>query len=248
METPHTADISHADWTRLLSAYVRSHEDGINRFDYAALKASPEDRAALDAYIDRLAASGLKDLPDAERFAAYANLYNALTVRLVIEHYPIQSITKIRPGLFSIGPWKQDIIELDGKNISLDNIEHDILRKQFDDPRVHYAVNCASMGCPNLQQEAWKADTLDDALEAAARAYVNHPRGVTVRADGRLKVSNIYRWFREDFGGNERGVISHLLTHADEDLARQIRANPDIVDHGYDWSLNDTAAPQKDAR
>ena len=230
----------HAKWTKLKTEYISTSADGINRFDYGDLQADAEDRAALGSYIDALAALPLSTLPDAERFAAYANLYNALTVRLIVEKYPVESITSIRPNLLSIGPWKQDMITVEGEKLSLDNIEHDILRKQFDDPRVHYAVNCASIGCPNLRRSAWIAETLDKDLDDAARAYINHPRGVTIRSDGRLKVSNIYKWFREDFGDSEAGVIEHLLQYADPDLAEAIRARPDIADHGYDWSLNDT--------
>ena len=230
----------HSDWTNILSRYVHLHPDGVNRFDYGGLKNSETDTAILNDYIARLTSTQISDLPRDEKFAAYANLYNALTVRLIIENYPLESITKIRPGLFAIGPWKQKLITLEGKDLSLDDIEHTILRKEFDDPRVHYAVNCASMGCPNLQQKAWTAKTLDQDLEIAARDYINHPRGVTIRKDGRLQVSTIYRWFKEDFGGNEKGVIVHLLKFAEADLAAAIKANPDIADHKYDWSLNDT--------
>ena len=229
----------HAQWTALTTEYVSTPEDGVNRFDYARLQVNAGDRAALDSYIDALADLPLSTLPDAERFAAYANLYNALTVRLIVEKYPVESITNIRPNLLAIGPWKQDIITIEGEVLSLDNIEHDILRVDFDDPRVHYAVNCASIGCPNLRQPAWVAETLNADLNDAARDYINHPRGVTIRRDGRLKVSNIYKWFREDFGDSEAGVVEHLLQHAEPELADAILARPDIADHGYDWSLND---------
>ena len=228
------------DWSSILSRYVHANPDGVNRFDYGALRANLDDVELLNGYIETLAGSKLSALPRDEKFAAYANLYNALTIRLVVENYPIDSITKIRPSLFAVGPWKKDLVTVEGKDLSLDDIEHDILRKEFDDPRVHYAINCASMGCPNLQPEAWTADTLDAGLEAAARDYINHPRGVTIRSDGRLQISTIYRWFKEDFGGNEEGVIAHLLKFADDGLTMKIKANPDIADHKYDWSLNDT--------
>lgn len=228
----------HAAWSEILARYVVESADGINRFDYTALREHTNDRAKLKAYIDALSSQAISTLPDAERFAAYANLYNALTIQLIVEHEPVSSITKIRPGLFSIGPWKKELIEVEGETLSLDEIEHEKLRKGFGDPRVHYAVNCASLGCPNLKATAWEAETLDADLDAAAREYINHPRGVTIRSDGRLQVSTIYRWFREDFGGNEDGVIAHLLAYAEPDLAEKIRANPDIADHKYDWSIN----------
>jgi len=125
--------------------------------------------------------------------------------------------------------------------VSLDSIEHEILRQKWsDDPRLHYAINCASYSCPNLRTSPWTADTLDADLDAAARDYVNHPRGVTILERG-LRVSSIYDWFRKDFGASEEAVIAHLLTHAEPDLAEKIRDNPDIRDHAYDWSLNDKA-------
>ena len=130
-----------------------------------------------------------------------------------------------------------DRVTVEGEDLSLDDIEHDIMRPAFEAAMVHYAVNCASIGCPNLKPTAWRAEGLDEELETAARNYVNHPRGVTVTPDG-LVVSRIYRWFRVDFGGSEAGVIDHLLRFAGPDLAAQIEANPDIAGHAYDWALN----------
>ncbi len=235
VETSMTQE-SHADWTRLLGTYVEVSDDGVNRVNYAALKANAADSAALNAYIASFEDLDIDALSEDEQFAAWANLYNALTVQHIIERYPIKSI---RDGYF-IGPWKDVKTVADGREVSLDDIEHEILREEWEEPRVHYAVNCASYGCPNLLPKAWTADTLDEDLDAAARDYVNHPRGVTIRNNGTLQVSEIYKWFREDFGGSKEGVIEHLLEHADEDLAAQIRAKPRITKHDYDWSLNDT--------
>jgi len=225
----------HAAWSALLDAYVRPGSDGLNRFDYGALKANPADRAALTGYIESFAAFDFDALPRDDAFAAWANLYNALTVEHILSRYPVDSI---RDGYF-IGPWKEVTTLAGGQEVSLDAIEHDILRVQWDDPRVHYAVNCASVGCPNLRTEAWNGDTLDADLDAAARAYVNDPRGVTVRDDGQLRVSRIYKWFREDFGGSDAGVIAHLSRHADDELRAVIEAGARIRGHQYDWSLND---------
>ena len=104
---------------------------------------------------------------------------------------------------------------------------------------MHYAINCASYSCPNLLPKAWEAATLDADLDAAARAYVNHPRGVDPGRNG-LTVSSIYDWFEDDFGGSRSAVIDHLLTYADDTLAEEIRANPKIRSYDYDWSLNGT--------
>lgn len=222
-------------WTQLLETYVHESTDGVNRVDYATLSASPADRATLDTYIASFEARDLTGTDDAT-FAAWANLYNAVTVRYIAEKYPLDSI---RDGFLFGGPWKKVTVMAGGREISLDAIEHDILRPRFGDPRVHYAINCASYGCPNLLTRAWTANTLDADLDAAARAYINHPRGVTVGNRG-LTVSSIYKWFEVDFGGSKDGVIKHLLQYAEPALAENIRATPKIRGYTYDWSLNDT--------
>lgn len=227
----------HASWAGLLDRYLSAGPDGVNRFDYEALRQSPSDRDALDAYIATLEATDPQSLDADARYAFWANLYNAATVRLIVEEAPERSIRQIKPHLFAAGPWGMDIVTVNGQALSLDNIEHDILREEYEPSLVHYAVNCASIGCPNLQPEPWRGETLQADLERAAREYVNHPRGVSVGEDG-LVVSTLYRWYREDFGGDEAGVIDHLLRYADEALADRIRAHPRIEDHAYDWSLN----------
>jgi len=237
-ETEVRTDARHADWTDILQAYTQPSDDGINLFDYGALKDNEADRAKLDAYIDRIANRDWESLPRKEQFVSWANLYNAVTIRHMIERYPVKSI---RSGYIT-GPWKKVGVEVPGRGfVSLDDMEHAILRAEWDEPRIHYMVNCASIGCPNLRARAWEAtQTLDAELDAAARAFVNSERGVRIRRDGRLQVSRIYKWFEEDFGGSEEGVIDHILQYADDGLAKQIRARPDIRSHMYDWDLNDT--------
>ncbi|MEM1086638.1 MAG: DUF547 domain-containing protein [Pseudomonadota bacterium] len=231
------AEISdfHTPWTEILQTYIVEGEDGVNRFDYGALRASDSDRAKLTAYIESYATLDMDALSDDAQFAAYSNAYNALTIDHMIGRYPVKSI---RSG-YIVGPWKQVKMTIDGEEISLDAIEHDVLRVDWDDPRVHYAVNCASIGCPNLRTQAWVAETLDEDLDDAARAFVNHPRGVKVLDRGGLQVSRIYKWFREDFGNSNAGVVEHILEYAEPELATQIRANGKIKKHAYDWGLND---------
>jgi hypothetical protein len=227
----------HTPWDEILAKYLSEHPDGVNRFDYAGLRDAPADRAGLEDYIDALEASAPSQMQPDQAFAYWANLYNAVTVRLIVDEAPSNSIREIRPRLWSIGPWGVERVTVEGEALSLDDIEHGVMRPRFDAAMVHYAVNCASIGCPNLKATAWRAEGLQADLEAAARAYINHPRGVTVTQDG-IVVSRIYRWFREDFGDSEDGVIAHLLTFADPELAAQIEARPTIAGHAYDWSLN----------
>ena len=232
----------------LLSRHVVPHEDGVTRLRYAAWKASAADMAALDGWIAEAASRRPSAMPRAEAYAYWANLYNALTLKVVLERYPVRSIRDIRStgvpldpkGWF--GPWRTRLVTVEGRRMSLDDIEHETMRPIFRDPRVHYAVNCASIGCPNLWPRAWRAATLEQELDAAAAAFVNHPRGATVLADGRLRVSSIYTWFREDFGGNEAGVIAHLRRHAAPALAARLNDRTAIAEDAYDWTLNDAAA------
>ncbi len=227
----------HAPWDGILGKYLSEHPDGVNRFDYAALRNASADRAVLEDYIVTLELAAPSQMGEDEAFAYWANLYNAVTVRLIVQEAPDNSIREIRPRLWSIGPWGVDRVTVEGEDLSLDDIEHDIMRPGFEAAMVHYAVNCASIGCPNLKPTAWRAEGLEADLEAAARAYVNSPRGVAVTEDG-LVVSRIYRWFREDFGDSEHGVVEHLLRFAEPELAAAIEANPNIAGHAYDWALN----------
>jgi len=233
--------VDHTAWDRLLKTYVKPGSDGLNRVDYAAFKR--EGHTALKDYIRGLEAVDPARLGRAEQFALLANLYNAKTVDIVLEHYPVKSIRDISLGggligVFTGGPWKAKVLKMNGVALSLDDIEHAILRPIFKDARVHYAVNCASVGCPNIGTEAFTGAKLDAQLDAAARAYVNSPRGANPKPDG-LVVSSIYDWYSKDFGGSEKGVIDHLKTYADPPLAQRLAKTTSIADYAYDWSLND---------
>jgi len=230
--------IDHADWTAFLQTYLVAGSDGITRLRYGAV--SDQDQQQLDAYIQRLEAQTVTGLNRDEQFAYWANLYNAVTVDVILEAYPVDSIRDIKPSLFSLGPWKQERVTVEGVELSLDDIEHNILRPIWQDPRVHYAVNCASIGCPNLMDEAFTSAGLEQKLDEAARAYVNHPRGASV-TDGKLTVSSIYDWFKEDFGNNDAGVIAHLKLYANDELKAQLGAIQKISGDDYDWSLNEIA-------
>lgn len=230
--------IDHDAWNGFLERNVHLGTDGINRIAYG--KVTPDDREALRAYLAGLQQVPIRTFNRGEQRAYWINLYNAATVNVVLEHYPVDSILKIdiSPGLFAKGPWKKKLLEVEGEAVSLDDIEHRILRPIWKDPRTHYAVNCASLGCPNLQAQAYSSGNLEALLDAGARAYVNHPRGARV-AGGRLTVSSIYAWFEDDFGGDDAGVIAHLRRYAEPALARQLEGVRRVSGHAYDWALND---------
>jgi hypothetical protein len=230
--------IDHGAWNGFLKKYlIAPHPSGVNRLRYAAV--SPEDRKALRNYLDQLQGVAISSYNRAEQKAYWINLYNALTVHVVLVHYPVDSIRDIgiSPGLFSRGPWGAKLAAVEAEKLSLDDVEHRILRPIWKDPRLHYAVNCASLGCPNLQPEAYAGDNSDALLEKGAREYVNHPRGVAFK-NGKLAVSSIYEWFKEDFGSSREALMQHWLKYADKPLAAALKGHSGGFSHAYDWSLN----------
>lgn len=230
-----TATIDHGAWNNWLGRFVIASPDGINRVAYASV--SREDRAQLKNYIDKLAALAIRNYSRAQQRAYWINLYNALTIDIVLEHFPLESIRDISSGWFSSGPWGLKLVTIEGEKLSLDDIEHRILRPIWQDPRIHYAVNCASLGCPNLQPLAFTPDNSDSLLQAAAREFINNPRAARIN-DNRLQVSSIYHWFEQDFGGNDAGVIAHLKQYAAADLAAALATIERISGHDYDWQIN----------
>lgn len=230
--------VDHSPWSAFLQRSVTQGPNGINRVDYGAVTA--RDRKSLDSYLERLAQTEVRSMSRASQKPFWINLYNALTVQVILDHYPVDSIQDIdiSPGFFSSGPWGKKLVTIEGKKLSLDDIEHRILRPIWEDPRIHYAVNCAALGCPNLQTEAFTAGNIEGLLDKGAREYINHFRGVTIE-DANLIVSSIYEWFEEDFGGSESGVIEHLMHYAEPELKQKLKGLSTIDDDRYDWSLND---------
>ncbi|MBT8423125.1 MAG: DUF547 domain-containing protein [Gammaproteobacteria bacterium] len=228
--------VDHSAWQGLLDTYLQEGATGVNLFDYAAVTAA--DRARLQGYLDALAATDPRALRRNEQFAYWVNLYNALTVAVVLDHYPVKSIRRIKGGLLRLGPWNEPLFNLQGQSLTLNDIEHRILRPLFKDPRIHYAVNCASMGCPDLAAQAYTAEALEEQLDEAARSFINHPRGV--QPDGkRLRLSSIYDWYGADFGADREGLLNHLSQYAEPDLAAALDGFNGRIRYDYDWRLNE---------
>ena len=224
--------IDHSIWDRLLKVHVKAADDGINRVDYAGLKASGA--AELTAYIAQMQGIDISAYNRNEQFAYWVNLYNAATVDQIVQNLPLESIRDL--GVLGQGPWKDDILSVNGKKLSLDDIEHGILRQIWKDVRIHYAVNCASLGCPNLAAQAWQADRLEEMLEAAATAYVNHPRGFA-RVGGKLTASSIYDWYESDWGSAAK-VLEHARKYATGATGALLADAAKINSYDYDWALN----------
>ncbi|MGB3723270.1 MAG: DUF547 domain-containing protein [Pacificimonas sp.] len=229
-------EMDYGVWNRFLGRYLTTARDGGTRVDYAAVTSA--DRSALTRFVNGLEAAKPTAMTRAQQKAYWINLYNAATIELVLKHYPVSTIRKIHGGLLRTGPWRKDVLTVDGVEMSLSDIEHRILRPIFNDPRGHYALNCASVGCPDLAKTAYDPAKLDAQLDAAARAFINHPRAFRVEKDGDLTVSSIFGWYRDDFGG-KAGVFRHAAPFAAPKLRAVLQGRTDWDDTDYDWDLND---------
>jgi hypothetical protein len=229
-------EIDQAVWDRFLATYRRVGRDGIARLAYG--RVTPRDRAALKAYLRTMSAADVDRMNRAQQFAYWVNLYNAATVDVVLAAYPVSSIRRIDGGLLNTGPWKRKLLTVKGERLSLDDIEHRILRPIWRDPRVHYAINCAALGCPNIPDRAYTAARANSMLDAAARDFINHPRGFRVEG-GDLVASSIFDWFAVDFGGRD-GVVAHALRYATPATAARLRGKARPDRYTYEWALNDS--------
>ena len=233
-------DPAHQAWDGLLRKHVVVLDAGrASQLGYAGMA---RDRAALQSYLDGLSAVGEREFngwTKPQQMAFLINAYNAFMVQKVLARYPdIGSIWDF--GKVFGNPFKERFFSLFGRPFSLDVIEHDMLRKSYAEPRVHYALNCASVGCPMLREEAYVAARLERQLEEQATRFLSDRLRNRMR-DGRLEVSKIFDWYREDFAPRERYFARYakLLAdrQADQELLLQAKAPISFLD--YDWSLND---------
>ncbi len=225
------ARIDHSRWQSLLDACMQPSPDGIHRVRYGAV-----DGALLADYIDAMTALDPRRYSRDEQMAYWINLYNALTVRVVLEHPDDRSIRSMGRSWFS-GPWDDVVASVAGEPLTLNDIEHRILRPIWRDHRIHYAVNCASLGCPNLSRTAYDGVRIDAQLDAAERDFLQSPRAVAFDARGRLTLSSIFDWYQSDFAADEQALLEHLATRL-PDVAERLRDYQGRVRYAYDWSLN----------
>ncbi|WP_133612145.1 DUF547 domain-containing protein [Dongia mobilis] len=228
--------IDHHAFDVLLQRFVKPDHARYNRVDYRAF--GENDRKELKGYIDALAAIDPAGLSRNEAYAYWINLYNAKTLDIVLEHYPVASIREIDlgGGFFADGPWSKNVLRINGIDLSLDDIEHRIVRAQFKDPMSHYGLNCASYSCPNLAQAAYTGISIDTALARTATDYINHRRAIDIRGRD-IVASKLYSWYAEDFGG-EAELKTHWQSYASPSRAAALE-DADIRSYRYDWALND---------
>jgi len=231
--------VNHDPWQAMLSKYVDdAHPSGVNRFDYDAV--TPVDLQRLKDYLSYLQKLEPRQFNQAEQLAYWINLYNAKIVELVASAYAqndkINSVREVRSGVFVPGPWKRDSLTIVFQEMSLEDIEHGILRPNFQDFRIHYVLNDASIGCPNLLKTAFRGENNEELLQKAEKDYLTHSRAIRVES-GELVLASMFDWYRSDFASDTQGLFDYLRKNAVPELAATLNSNLDIR-FEHDWALN----------
>ena len=221
--------ISHQLWDELLQKNV-SDDGHVNYKGFLA------DKEKFDQYLSLLSSHHPieKNWTYEERKAYWINAYNAFTVKLIVDHYPVKSIKEIGGKIYKVNTaWDIRSIIIEGKDYDLNNIEHDILRKKYTDPRIHFSINCASVSCPKLRNKAFTAENLDAQLDEVARSFVNDTSKNKITPN-ELNVSRIFKWFKGDFT-TEGTLIDFLNKYSNT----TIDAKAKIEFQDYNWNLNE---------
>ena len=227
-KTSDSTPVSHEIWDSLLQKHIDT-EGWVNYPGFI------QDSQLLNQYLDLLQSAHPNDQNWSrdEQLAYWINAYNAFTVQLIIRHYPVESIKDIKRGIpFVNTVWDIKFIRIEGHAYDLNNIEHGIVRKYFDEPRIHFAVNCASVSCPRLSSRAYTAEKLEEQLSTAARTFLADPLRNQVSAG---QVSAIFNWFRGDFTKHAKSLVDFINQYAPGPLPPDTRL--EFLD--YNWQLND---------
>ena len=220
-ESPQPTKVSHTAWNELVSKYVTAS----GKVNY---KGFIQEKAKFQGYLDALAAeTPASSWSRNEKLAYWINAYNAFTVKLILDNYPLKSITNLNK------PWDTKFFKLAGKSYSLNEIEHQIIRPVFKDPRIHFAVNCASASCPKLLNEAYTASKLDSQLNAQTRSYVNNAAHNSLNG-GSAQLSSIFDWYKDDFS-SKGGVVAFINAYT----SKKLSASAKLSYKDYDWTLNE---------
>ena len=221
--------VDYGIYADLLAKYVLN-----KRVDYAGFK---RERDRLDQFLEMMAQANPEQMSHYDQFAYYINAYNAWTIRLVLRKYPnLESIRDV--GSLFTKPWQIRFVRIGKQEFTLDQIEHEILRPRFQDPRVHFAINCGAISCPPLRNEPYLGDTLDSQLDDATISFINDPERNYIKGKY-LYVSKIFTWYKEDF---PQGTVAFFLKYTIGKFHRDIDQNPkrlNVTYLPYDWTLND---------
>lgn len=223
------AQTDHSSWDQLLKTHVKN-----GKVDY---KGFIKDTDKLDGYLALISNQAPeKKWSEEEKLAYWINAYNAYTIKLIVENYPLESIQDLHPTIKIPGVstvWHKEFFQIAGKDCSLNEIEHKILRKKFDEPRIHFAINCASFSCPDLWNEAFVAEKMEAQLTARAEAFINNSTKNKINSNA-IEISRIFSWFKKDFT-KKGSLIAYLNRYAKV----KINEDADIDYLDYDWSLNE---------
>lgn len=230
----------HAQFSRLLARYV----DEQGRVDYARLKRHAD--STLVPYLNQLASTNPARLPSRDdRLAFWINAYNAYALKLIVDHYPVETIWATTPGPHTPSkeksPFRMEVGKVADTSRTLDEIEHQIIRTRFDDPRIHFAVVCAAASCPRLRREAYTGPRLDAQLDDQARTFLHDDQKNNIPAgDDRIALSSILKWYGSDFGPSTDAVQRSIARYFEGPVRdRLARADYEVEFLSYDWSLND---------
>ncbi|HQU74743.1 MAG TPA: DUF547 domain-containing protein [Calditrichia bacterium] len=220
----------HDRYDALLKKYVKGES-----FDYQGLFGNKADLEALHRYVDQLAGQQPSQMSREAALAFWINLYNAGTLRLVLDHYPVESIKDIG-GLLS-SPWNKKIVTVEGEELTLNQIENEVIRPQFGDARIHFALNCASIGCPPLAAEAFTAEKLDQQLTRVTRQALGKPRWVEI-SSGEIRLTKIFDWYKSDFEASAGSVRQFIAVYLPDQKEALLDESRKLTFGDYDWRLN----------
>ena len=230
--------VDHQIWQALLSSYVLLSDDGIHRVAYSEFDETA--KAKLREYLDAMSRIAPTQLNRDEQLAYWINLYNAQTIQVVLDHPRKKSILSMGP-FFSRGPWDEPYLTIENKPVTLNDIEHRILRPIWQDHRLHYVLNCASIGCPNLSQTAYRATSIAQQMADAQIAFLQHPRAISFTDRGELQLTSLFDWYLADFAPDVYGLLAYLGVQRPDleaDLAAMASNADAKINYVYDWDLN----------
>ena len=231
-------DHEHKLFNQVLSEHYKI-ENGQGQVHYTNIQKSPNKLNEYLKQLENVTPKEFNQFSSKQKLSFWINAYNAYTIKLILNHYPLKSIKDI--GNFFSGPWDKKFFSLLGKKRSLDEIEHKIIRKEFDEPRIHFVVNCASIGCPNLYPEAMNAEKLEVQLIKASQSFISEQNKNEYKGN-KLYLSKIFKWYGDDFDNkyqNFRSFIAPLMTK-DQKLQKEITSGKiQIKWLDYDWKLNE---------
>lgn len=235
--------VDHSAWHQLLQHYVDREGD----VDYGRLHKRAD--SVLTPYLQQLAAARPSELDPDARLALWINAYNAYTLKLITEHYPVTSIQEIEGPGPDKTPFQRPVGEVADTVRTLDEIEHEIIRVRFDEPRIHFALVCAAKSCPRLRRNAYEGPSLDRQLDQQTLRFLTHKRKNRIPGpDGTIELSPIFKWYGSDFGPDEEAIQRYLATYFDGSIRESLRdAEYDVEYLSYDWTLNDQTLDWGDA-